>query len=93
MLSVFLENKAIPFYASLNRRNPFNTDHTSSFTKTLLGSCANCNWVDIESQYYEFLRELIRAPATSAKQEGILKLNGVFKLLIEKLSDYLLSLS
>ena len=72
--------------------NPFHVEVKSSFFTLLVQNCNNVNWVDIENEFYEVLKALLK----SKKEDKISFLNNLnlsLKTLIKELEDYLNSLA
>jgi hypothetical protein len=71
--------------------NPFNVKIKSELFKILLTKCSNANWVDIENEFYEQLKNILRASSTNKKRDLEI-LNDTLKNIIEFLRQYLASI-
>ncbi|RZL97029.1 MAG: hypothetical protein EOO88_63175, partial [Pedobacter sp.] len=78
-----------------NRRVPnhYNTEAfsvriTSSFLRSLIINCQDCNWVDIENEYFDQLKAC-KTKNGSFDEEKVRLLNSEFAFLKQKLEEYL----
>src|SRR5690606_2136630 len=58
-----IEGDMIPTGAGLNQHhtNPFKVKIRSAFFKRLLSKCSGTTWVEIENEYYTFLKEILNS--------------------------------
>lgn len=69
----------------------FIIDVRSPFLRILMGNCSVNNWVDIENEFYEQLKTILKQ--NQKKKELLLKnLNESLRAIIDKLEEYLASL-
>lgn len=62
----------------------------SDFIRHLFTVCHECNWVDIENEYYDALKKILDSNSQNPKKgEALEKLNASFKYLIDALENYL----
>lgn len=88
------ENGRIGWKDALNTTytNPFRVKVLSSFFRRLLDKCNIKSWVEIENEFYEFLKELLEMKDEDKKSTRIEKLNKRFGFIIHKLEEYLITL-
>lgn len=67
----------------------FKFEINSEFLKRLFSKGYLNNWVDIETEYYNFLLEIIEDPREKNKNMQIQKLNSDFDFLSKRLQSYL----
>lgn len=77
--------------ASKDFYNPFKVSFPSTFFLRLLDRCSEARWVDIENEYYSFLKEVSFANSDKT-QQIITDLNEKFCYLINLLERYISSL-
>jgi len=91
-------NASVP-WSSLgddNRRtdtSPFQIGYKSKLLKPLLSSCNVSNWVDIESEYYELLKDVLELKNEEARQPQLIDLNQSLSFIISQLEIYLSKLN
>lgn len=73
--------------------NPFQIKINSSFFKLLLTKCSTINWVEIENEYYIFLKKILDSENEDSKVRTLEKLHVIFPFIIDRLTDYLKTLS
>ena len=61
----------------------------NKFFEHISSRCALTNWVDIENEYYEKLKELLEENDTLKRNEKVRKLNQEFKDIKKSLENYL----
>ncbi|MDO4771158.1 AbiH family protein [Porphyromonas sp.] len=61
----------------------------NEFFEHVSGRCSLTNWVDIENEYYENLKELLQENDTLIREEKVQKLNQDFDIVKEELEKYL----
>jgi hypothetical protein len=84
-------NKTLRTTGQNDITNPFITTFKSPFIMSIVNNCSSTNWVVIENEYYQALKELIRNP--SNRHSDVVKLNDSLKEVIKQLSEYLLGAS
>jgi hypothetical protein len=62
------------------------------FFEKLILVCNGCDWVDIENEYYDFLKEILESPDPKKKATEVESLNKTFDFLIKLLHHYLSTL-
>jgi len=75
-----------------NRRtdiSPYKISYKSKLLEPLLCSCNVSNWVDIESEYYELLKDVLELKNTEARQPQLVDLNESLSFIISQLEIYL----
>lgn len=70
-------------------RSPFEINYKSHLLEPLLSSCNLSNWVDIESEYYELLKDILELKDKEAKQSRLIDLNESLTFVISQLQTYL----
>ncbi|HEY9002707.1 MAG TPA: AbiH family protein [Mucilaginibacter sp.] len=72
-------------------RNPFKVTVKSNFFDELIHKCTNANWVDIENEFYDKLKELLNVehPRRVTLLE---KLNNDLEVIKRELEEYLLTI-
>lgn len=86
-----IEGDMIPTGAGLNQHhtNPFNVKIHSTFFKRLLSKCSGTTWVEIENEYYTFLKEILNSDKKEKRLEVLTDLHTWFSYIIERLQKYL----
>lgn len=79
-------------YPGTRYSNPFTTRVKSSLFKILLNKCSDCNWVEIENEYYRELKNILRTSDPQGKGKALEELNNTLKELILHLHKYLTTL-
>lgn len=74
------------------RTGMFIFEINSEFIKRIFAKGNLNNWVDIETEYYNFLLELIDDPRGKNKNQQIQKLNADFDFLTKRLHEYLIQI-
>jgi len=72
--------------------NPFQVKIASGFFKILLTKCTTTNWVEIENEYYIFLKKILDSEKEEFRIKTLEKLHVIFPFIIERLKEYLASL-
>ncbi len=72
--------------------NPFQVKIASGFFKILLTKCTTTNWVEIENEYYIFLKKILDSEKEEYRIKTLEKLHVIFPFIIERLMEYLASL-
>ncbi|WP_285059172.1 AbiH family protein [Pedobacter ginsengisoli] len=73
-------------------QNPFKFNLRSDLLSTLLTSCSNANWVDIENTFYDKLKDVLKHENPQQKEKEIADLNQSFQIIIYMLEAYLSTL-
>lgn len=73
---------------SNNFQNPYSVLIKSKLFNVLLLNCRDCNWVDIENEFYEMLRTILQLENKN-KQKALSDLNCSMKSIIGNLELYL----
>lgn len=76
------------FHRGYSYQNPFNGIIKSNLFGRLMASCSDANWVDIENEFYVFLKSIldVEQPRRLSLLE---KLNDDLKAIIKELEEYL----
>lgn len=61
----------------------------SSFLSKILTNCSFRNWVDIENEYYTYLKEVLNLATEPARTQQLENLNESLNILIDNLEEYL----
>jgi len=72
--------------------NPFQVKILSPFFRGLLAKCTTTTWVEIENEYYAFLKKILDSEKEDIRLETLDKLHVIFKFIIERLEAYLTTL-
>ncbi len=72
----------------LGVRKPFVINFKNNFIEKIFTQCHESKWVDIENEFYEELKKILKLN-DSQKHREINKLNSVFKSLISELNTYM----
>ena len=86
-ISQLTTNKILKSDGQRDYKNPFITTFKSKFIMSIVNNCSASNWVVIEHEYYQALKEIIRDPIR--KDSDIRILNQSLKDIIKLLSEYL----
>ncbi|WP_183578732.1 AbiH family protein [Mucilaginibacter sp. X5P1] len=73
--------------------SPFKIDYKSNLLEPLLSRCNVSNWVDIESEYYELLKDVLELNDEEVKQPQLIELNESLAFIISQLEIYLTNLA
>lgn len=65
----------------------------NKFFEHISNQCALLNWVDIENEYYEALKKLLKTDNAQARSQSVKKLNEEFNAVKELLEKYLTEVS
>jgi len=65
----------------------------SKFFEKLIISCIDCNWVDIENEFYGELKKILNHDKEHEKKDLLTTLNYALKVLIDYLESYLATIS
>lgn len=76
-------------YTEADSNHFYDLTSKSDFISRLFQNCNNCNWVDIEMEYYESLKQILEIENSNKKMQEIKLLNESMEFLIETLSTYL----
>lgn len=77
------------YMSSHDHNEPVKVKFLSSFFRNLIVICQDCNWVDIENEYFDQLKACKSKDGTFDKKE-VCKLNSEFTFLKQKLEKYLI---
>jgi hypothetical protein len=69
--------------------SPFVVRYKSDLLEPLLYSSRVLNWVDIESEYYELLKDVLEIKESNEREEKLKDLNESLSFIIDKLGEYL----
>ena len=72
-------------------KNPFKVEVPSNLVRTLINSCNDCNWVDIENEFYNELKYILKRHLGD-KGVALKEVNNSLKCIINLLEQYLLQL-
>ncbi|MBD1385959.1 hypothetical protein IDJ75_11765 [Mucilaginibacter rigui] len=72
--------------------SPFEVHFESNLLEPILSSCNVSNWVDIEGEYYELLKDILEMKDTEARQPELVNLNESLSFIISQLEEYLSTL-
>jgi len=76
-----------------SNRFPFHTQ-MNEFMKALLQNCSYTRWVDIEAEFYDQLKKILKKDdAVNVKEANLLDLNQTLKYIINQLKEYLQTLA
>jgi len=75
----------LDYIRSLSSKNIFRLFFKHSFLKLLFSNCSTYNWVDIEIEYYKYLKELVKLDEVAKVRD----LNNSFHNLKHELEQYL----
>lgn len=67
----------------------FKVNIQSDFLKLLLKKCKVSNWVEIENEYYQQLKKILKIPKEDKMATALLELNMSMEGIIEALHEYL----
>lgn len=82
-------------WASNNRpldMSPYKITYKSKLLEPLLSSCNTSNWVDIEGEYYDQLRDILDLKTVEERQSQLKDLNESLSFIISQLEIYLTGL-
>jgi hypothetical protein len=71
-----------------NYNDPIEVNIVSHFLRSLIINCLDCNWVDIENEYFDQLKAC-KTKDNVFDKEKVKQLNNEFAYLKQKLNDYL----
>jgi hypothetical protein len=77
------------FIENYNSNDPIQVNITSPFLRSLIVNCQDCNWVDIENEYFDHLKAC-KEKDNSFNKEKVKQLNSEFAFLKQKLEAYLI---
>src|SRR5690606_13246751 len=66
--------------SNYNRNEPFKVNVLSGFLRSLIINCQDCNWVDIENEYFNKLK-VCKIKDGSFDEEKVKQLNSEFSFL------------
>lgn len=70
--------------------SPFNITYNSTLLEPLLSCCNVSNWVDIESEYFELLKDTLSLSDEEERQKALKELNESLAYVISRLEEYLI---
>jgi hypothetical protein len=76
------------FNKSYNTNDPFEVNIVSAFLRSLIINCRDCNWVDIENEYFDQLKKC-KNKEDVFNEDAVKRLNSEFTYLKQKLEEYL----
>ncbi|WP_343533946.1 AbiH family protein [Pedobacter sp.] len=76
------------FNKKYNTNDPFDINIKSAFLRSLIINCQDCNWVDIENEYFDQLKKC-RNKDDVFNEDKVKQLNSEFTYLKQKLETYL----
>lgn len=90
-----LEQSMVSLGDSLNQKhsNAFSVKIHSGFFKRLLSRCSSVLWVEIENEYYKFLKEILDEEEGDARTKKLERLHLRFAFIIGQLAKYLRTIS
>ncbi|MEO8960299.1 MAG: AbiH family protein [Ginsengibacter sp.] len=71
---------------------PITIHFKNSFIEKIFTQCHDCKWVDIENEFFEELKVILKDPDFRQKQEKVNALNMAMKCLTSELETYISSL-
>ncbi|PTS92666.1 hypothetical protein DBR11_26485 [Pedobacter sp. HMWF019] len=89
-----LDQQRIHFKNTLNTNvhNPYAVNILSGFFRRLLSKCSNTNWVEIENEYYTFLKEILYSEKLEKRSAVLEDLHTRFAFIIQMLEKYLVQI-
>ncbi|MNL11121.1 hypothetical protein D3C87_1319440 [compost metagenome] len=86
-----VENNQVSLRDALDQKhtNPFEVKIKSEFFRRLLSKCSETSWVEIENEYYIFLKEILNSDKKEKRPEVLAELHNRFAFIIEQLQKYL----
>lgn len=88
-IPAFITSDSDSFSASdYDRNEPFKVNILSDLLRSLIVNCQDCDWVDIENEYFEQLKAC-KTKEGSFNKEKVKQLNSEFAYLKQKLEEYL----
>jgi hypothetical protein len=91
-LVVLFDGTRIPSDYDQTHYNPFKVNCNSPFISRIMRRCSISNWVEIENEYYESLKDIIRIDNKMDKNAAVQSLNETLSLIIDQLTEYLMSI-
>lgn len=79
-------------YDDRSDRSPFKIQYKSKLLEPLLSRCNLSNWVDIESEYYELLKDILDLKNEGDREPRLIDLNDSLSFIISRLELYLTNL-